>query len=75
MKNYSELLELLETAMLLSGENDARSAIMTIHPARRRHREPGLGRDAVAHVSALVRAVQGFSIVITDRQEGGGARN
>ena len=32
LKNYGELLERLETAMLLSGENDARSAIVTIHP-------------------------------------------
>src|SRR5471030_90717 len=32
LKTYGELLERLETAMLLSGENDARSAIMTIHP-------------------------------------------
>ena len=32
IKTYAELLERLETAMLLSGENDARSAIVTIHP-------------------------------------------
>jgi len=32
LKAYAELLERLETAMLLSGENDARSAIITIHP-------------------------------------------
>ena len=32
LKPYSEFLEKLETAMLLSGPNDARSAIMTIHP-------------------------------------------
>ena len=32
LKPYAELLERLETAMLLSGENDARSAIVTIHP-------------------------------------------
>src|SRR5262245_1933507 len=32
LKSYAELLERLETAMLLSGENDARSAIVTIHP-------------------------------------------
>ncbi|HUB81903.1 MAG TPA: PCRF domain-containing protein, partial [Bryobacteraceae bacterium] len=31
-KNYAELLEKLETSMLLSGENDARNAIVTIHP-------------------------------------------
>ena len=32
MKVYEELLERLETAMLLAGENAARSAIVTIHP-------------------------------------------
>jgi peptide chain release factor 2 len=32
MKPYAALLERLETAMLLSGKNDARSAIITIHP-------------------------------------------
>jgi len=32
LKGARELVEKLETAMLLSGENDARSAIMTIHP-------------------------------------------
>ncbi len=32
LKSYSELLEKLETEMLLSGENDARDAIVTIHP-------------------------------------------
>ena len=32
LKPYAEYLERLETAMLLSGENDARSAIVTIHP-------------------------------------------
>ena len=32
LKPFAELLDKLETAMLLSGENDARSAIMTIHP-------------------------------------------
>jgi peptide chain release factor 2 len=32
LKPYASLLERLETAMLLSGENDARSAIVTIHP-------------------------------------------
>src|SRR5207302_2678088 len=32
LEPYAELLERLENAMLLSGENDARSAIVTIHP-------------------------------------------
>ena len=32
LKLYSEVLGELETGMLLSGENDARDAIVTIHP-------------------------------------------
>ena len=32
IKSFATLVERLETAMLLSGENDARSAIVTIHP-------------------------------------------
>ena len=32
LKGFAALLEDLETSMLLSGENDARSAIVTIHP-------------------------------------------
>ncbi len=32
LKPYSELLEKLETEMLLSGENDSKSAIVTMHP-------------------------------------------
>ena len=35
LKPYSELLERLETEMLLSGENDSKSAIVTIHPEER----------------------------------------
>ena len=50
------LVDRLETESLLSGENDARNAIVTIHPGRRRHRVAGLGRHAAAHVSALGRA-------------------
>ena len=32
LKAYGEFAERIETAMLLSGENDALSAIVTIHP-------------------------------------------
>src|SRR5437764_834912 len=32
LKSFSSVLEKVETAMLLSGENAARSAIVTIHP-------------------------------------------
>ena len=33
LTQFSEILEKLETGMLMAGENDARPAIMTIHPA------------------------------------------
>ncbi len=72
MKSYGELLDRLETAMLLSGENDARSAIMTIHPGAG-------GTESQDWAEMLLRMYlrwverQGFSIVITDRQEGEGA--
>ena len=32
LQTYAQFIERIETAMLLSGENDQRSAIMTIHP-------------------------------------------
>jgi peptide chain release factor 2 len=32
IRSFTQTLEKLETAMLLSGENDHRSAIITIHP-------------------------------------------
>ena len=47
------VLERLEEQRLFTGEFDAGDAIVSIHPGRRRHREPGLGRDAPAHVPAL----------------------
>ena len=53
MQSFQAKLDKLETKMLLSGENAGRSAIMTIHPGAGRHRKPGLGRDADAHVPAL----------------------
>ncbi len=69
---YSELLERLETAMLLSGENDARSAIMTIHPGAG-------GTESQDWAEMLLRMYlrwaerQKFPTVITDRLEGEGA--
>jgi peptide chain release factor 2 len=72
MKAYSELLERLETAMLLSGENDARSAIVTIHPGAG-------GTESQDWAEMLLRMYlrwaerQGFPTVITDRLEGEGA--
>jgi peptide chain release factor 2 len=72
LKPYSEYLERLETAMLLSGENDARSAIMTIHPGAG-------GTESQDWAEMLMRMYlrwaerQGFPTVMTDRLEGEGA--
>jgi peptide chain release factor 2 len=72
IKNYAELLEKLETAMLLSGENDARSAIVTIHPGAG-------GTESQDWAEMLLRMYlrwaerEGFETVITDRLEGEGA--
>jgi peptide chain release factor 2 len=72
IKPYAELLERLETAMLLSGENDARSAIVTIHPGAG-------GTESQDWAEMLLRMYlrwaerQGFQTVITDRLEGEGA--
>jgi len=72
MKAYGELLEKLETAMLLSGENDARSAIVTIHPGAG-------GTESQDWAEMLLRMYlrwaerQDFETVITDRLEGEGA--
>jgi len=71
-KVYAELLEGLETAMLLSGENDARSAIVTIHPGAG-------GTESQDWAEMLLRMYlrwaerSGFQTVITDRLEGEGA--
>jgi peptide chain release factor 2 len=72
LKPYSELLERLETAMLLSGENDARSAIVTIHPGAG-------GTESQDWAEMLLRMYlrwaerDGFQTVVTDRLEGEGA--
>jgi peptide chain release factor 2 len=72
MKHYGELLERLETAMLLSGENDARSAIVTIHPGAG-------GTESQDWAEMLMRMYlrwaerAGFQTVVTDRLEGEGA--
>jgi len=72
MKSYGELLEKLETAMLLSGENDQRSAIVTIHPGAG-------GTESQDWAEMLLRMYlrwaerEGFQTVITDRLEGEGA--
>ena len=72
IKPYAELLERLETAMLLSGENDALSAIVTIHPGAG-------GTESQDWAEMLLRMYlrwaerDGFQTVITDRLEGEGA--
>ena len=72
MKAYEDLLEKLETSMLLSGENDVRSAIVTIHPGAG-------GTERQDWAEMLLRMYlrwaerQGFGTVITDRLEGEGA--
>jgi peptide chain release factor 2 len=72
LKTYSELLDRVETAMLLSGENDARSAIVTIHPGAG-------GTESQDWAEMLLRMYlrwaerHDFKTVITDRLEGEGA--
>ncbi|MEO8597951.1 MAG: peptide chain release factor 2 [Candidatus Solibacter sp.] len=72
LKPYSEFLERLETAMLLGGQNDAASAIITIHPGAG-------GTESQDWAEMLLRMYlrwaerQGFPTVMTDRLEGEGA--
>jgi peptide chain release factor 2 len=72
LKTYAELLDRLETAMLLAGENAARSAIVTIHPGAG-------GTESQDWAEMLLRMYlrwaerQKFPTVVTDRLEGEGA--
>jgi peptide chain release factor 2 len=72
LDKFAKLLEHVETGMLLSGENDARSAIVTIHPGAG-------GTESQDWAEMLLRMYlrwaerDGFSIAITDRLEGEGA--
>jgi len=72
MRTYGTLLDKVETAMLLSGENDARSAILTIHPGAG-------GTESQDWAEMLLRMYlrwaerEGFQTVVTDRLEGEGA--
>ncbi len=72
IKSYGELLDRLETNMLLSGENDSRSAIVTIHPGAG-------GTESQDWAEMLLRMYlrwaerDGYQTVITDRLEGEGA--
>jgi peptide chain release factor 2 len=72
IKSLEGRLEQLETGMLLSGENDARDAIITIHPGAG-------GTESQDWAEMLLRLYlrwaerHGFTSVITDRLEGEGA--
>ena len=72
MSGFRRELEQLEDAMLLAGENDSRSAIMTIHPGAG-------GTESQDWAEMLLRMYlrwaerHGFESVITDRLEGEGA--
>jgi peptide chain release factor 2 len=72
IKSLSGHLEQLEIAMLLSGENDARSAIVTIHPGAG-------GTESQDWAEMLLRMYlrwaerKGYETVVTDRLEGEGA--
>jgi len=67
-----KLTEQPETEMLLSGENDHRSAILTIHPGAG-------GTESQDWAEMLLRMYlrwaerNGFEAIVTDRQEGEGA--
>ena len=72
LKKYAETLSKLETGMLLSGENDARPAIMTIHPGAG-------GTESQDWAEMLLRMYlrwaerNDFKTLMTDRLEGEGA--
>ena len=72
IRAFESRLEQLETGMLLSGENDARDAIITIHPGAG-------GTESQDWAEMLLRMYlrwaerHGFQSVITDRLEGEGA--
>jgi peptide chain release factor 2 len=72
LKPFAERVESLETSMLLSGQNDAKSAIMAIHPGAG-------GTESQDWAEMLLRMYlrwaerHGFGAVVTDRLEGEGA--
>ncbi len=72
IRAFESRLEQLETAMLLSGENDARDAIVTIHPGAG-------GTESQDWAEMLLRMYlrwaerHGSTSVMTDRLEGEGA--
>ena len=72
MKSFEATLEELETGMLLAGENDARDAIITIHPGAG-------GTESQDWAEMLLRMYlrwaerHKYQVEITDRLEGEGA--
>ncbi|MCS7026426.1 MAG: peptide chain release factor 2 [Bryobacteraceae bacterium] len=72
MKTLAGRVHQIETEMLLSGENDSRSAIVTIHPGAG-------GTESQDWAEMLLRMYlrwaerHGFDAVVTDQQEGDGA--
>ncbi len=72
MKVFRQRLDQLETGMLLSGENDALNAIITIHPGAG-------GTESQDWAEMLLRMYlrwaerHGFESIMTDRLEGEGA--
>src|SRR4051812_46612639 len=72
IKPYRELLERLETAMLLSGENDRRSAIVTIHPGAG-GTESQDWAEMLLHMYLRWAERERYQTVVTDRLEGEGA--
>ena len=72
IRSFEARLEQLETGMLLSGENDAHDAIITIHPGAG-------GTESQDWAEMLLRMYlrwaerHGYQSVITDRLEGEGA--
>jgi peptide chain release factor 2 len=72
IKTLAERLEKIETAMLLAGPNDAKSAIVTIHPGAG-------GTESQDWAEMLLRMFlrwaerDGYQTVVTDRFEGEGA--
>ena len=72
MKRFAEQVQALEDAMLLSGENDHRAAILNVHPGAG-------GTESQDWAEMLLRMYlrwaerKGFKVTITDQQEGEGA--
>jgi len=72
MRSFRKRLDELETSMLMSGENDSRSAILTIHPGAG-------GTESQDWAEMLLRMYlrwcerHGYEATITDRLEGEGA--